>query len=317
MKKLLLMFLAAATLLGCSKNGEVGPKGDKGDQGEVGTKGETGIDGTVIHSGSTNPSLSTGKNGDYYINLTTGSLYGPKTSTSWGSPTSLKGDKGDAGNNGTNGSKIYSGDDVPSYLLGTIGDFYFSKVELAFYGPKTSASWGNPIPLANTQKSGVQTFLIRNIKVNNSTIIDYTGDPFNNGSATINIPNVNLKRGIYFIYSRFKDEFTQQSNVTIVNYDDFSWDAINTDRDFDNLLYNETYLGDNYRFKLYQYGVNKDNIKIGIIGNATNTPSVFAFKNWINEVKVDVLIKYIPEASVSLLGKNEKELSELLSIKSK
>lgn len=329
MKKLLLMFLAAATLLGCSKNGEVGPKGDKGDQGEVGTKGETGIDGTVIHSGSTNPSLSTGKNGDYYINLTTGSLYGPKTSTSWGSPTSLKGDKGDSGNNGSNGSngsKIYSGDDIPSKLLGIDGDFYFLKKDLAFYGPKTSNGWGNPIILGSTQKAGVQVFLIRNVKFTTpaNTGLDYTGAQpyFYYKNNEVNLGDLNIKKGLYFMYWRYNRP-GNDNNVTVNNYYTHTWNDLASN----GVNENDTYGSYNVTMRL-------DPLRIGYnpITNNNVIQWLFVGKTWRNEfingdphefkifrenATFDILIKYIPEASVNVIGKNGNELSELLSIQSK
>ena len=54
---------------------------------------------TRILSGNTVPTLSIGRVGDFYIQLTTANLYGPKTSTSWGTPIQL-GSIGPAGSSG-------------------------------------------------------------------------------------------------------------------------------------------------------------------------------------------------------------------------
>src|SRR5690606_21623830 len=177
MKKLLFVLALAGLLWSCGKDGEIGPKGDKGEQGEKGLQGEKGVDGTTLLSGNGVPQLTIGKTGDYYIDLSTSNLYGPKTSTSWGQSTSMKGEKGDNGSNGSNGkdgSKILSGTGLPISTEGAIGDFYFSKGYLAFYGPKTSAGWGSGVILGSTQAFGVKTFLIKDVKVNRGTMMDYS-----------------------------------------------------------------------------------------------------------------------------------------------
>src|SRR5690606_34297417 len=232
----------------------------------------------------------------------------------WGSPVSLKGEKG---GDGVDGTKIYSGETTPPEDLGNLGDFYFWTQELAIFGPKSSSGWGSSLVLGSTQANGVQTFLVTGVKTNYSTIIDYTGSVFNYGSQQIHLPGVNLKRGLFFVYTRNKDEFTQPANVTHANYDDFSWSQLGSDRTFDNLTFSESYLGDDYRFKNYYYGVTKDAIRIAIIGQADNIPSVSAFKNWRNDVSFDILIKYIPEASVTQIQKSGQDINKLLSVKVK
>ncbi|MDW3211827.1 MAG: hypothetical protein R8N23_18300 [Reichenbachiella sp.] len=89
--------------------GEVGPQGEQGIQGEQGEKGDSGeagiagIDGKTIHHGSVDPT-SEGSNGDFYINTTTNSIFGPKADDSWGAGTSLIGAQGPAGPQGADGS---------------------------------------------------------------------------------------------------------------------------------------------------------------------------------------------------------------------
>jgi len=57
----------------------------------VGPKGAAGTNGTVIYSGNGVPSASIGVVGDFYIDLSNGVLYGPKTATGWATGISLVG----------------------------------------------------------------------------------------------------------------------------------------------------------------------------------------------------------------------------------
>jgi Collagen triple helix repeat (20 copies) len=77
--------------------GVAGPQGAQGVPGPAGTNGKTLLSGTVL------PVIGIGTVGDFYINLSTSILYGPKTASSWGSGISLKGDKGDIGAQGLPG----------------------------------------------------------------------------------------------------------------------------------------------------------------------------------------------------------------------
>lgn len=58
----------------------------------------------TIRSGAGVPSNGLGANGDFYINTTANTIYGPKAGGVWGSPTSLNGPTGAAGSNGANGA---------------------------------------------------------------------------------------------------------------------------------------------------------------------------------------------------------------------
>lgn len=62
----------------------------------------TGI--TTVRSGTNPPSDAMGINGDFYINKTVWTIYGPKTSGQWGFPTSIVGPEGDPGTPGSPGS---------------------------------------------------------------------------------------------------------------------------------------------------------------------------------------------------------------------
>jgi hypothetical protein len=63
---------------------------------EQGPAGANGIDGNTIISGTTDPTTQ-GVDGDYYLNTTTYVLFGPKTSSGWGTGKSLVGPPADAG----------------------------------------------------------------------------------------------------------------------------------------------------------------------------------------------------------------------------
>lgn len=141
MKRAIFYFTAIIAVLffaGCGKNGPVGPTGADGIQGPA---GPAGPDGSIIYSGTTIPSASTGKVGDFYLNRSNALLYGPKLASGWGTGLSLKGAKGDAG------SQIYKGSTVPATSLGVAGDFYLNSSAYLLYGPKTSAGWGVPVSL--------------------------------------------------------------------------------------------------------------------------------------------------------------------------
>lgn len=108
-----------------------------------------GLDGITINAatsgGSTNtilngsgaPGSGLGNNGDFYIDTAANTIYGPKTSGAWGSPTSIVGTNG---TNGTNGSVWYTGSGVPSSGLGVNIDFYLRTTNGDVYS-KSSGSW--------------------------------------------------------------------------------------------------------------------------------------------------------------------------------
>ena len=121
-----------------------GPKGDKGETGAAGAtgaagqNGQNGRDGKDILSGTTDPTSETGKEGDKYVNTTTGDIF-VKKNGQWEREGNLKGPKGDngkdgaagetgaAGQNGQNGrdgKDILSGTTDPTSETGKEGDKY-------------------------------------------------------------------------------------------------------------------------------------------------------------------------------------------------
>jgi hypothetical protein len=145
MSKHIILFLFCIGLSGlwsgCTKTGTPGPAGTTGPQGVV---GPAGADGTVIYSGPTAPDAGTGNVGDFYLDLTSDVLYGPKSASGWGSGFSLK---GATGATGAAGSQIFNGSGVPASSLGMTGDYYLDKTNFLLYGPKLAAGWGVPITL--------------------------------------------------------------------------------------------------------------------------------------------------------------------------
>ena len=81
--------------------------------GEVGTR--------VVLNGTTEPSPSLGNVGDFYINASASSIYGPKTASGWGSATSLIGKQGAPGIQGVKGDTGVTGPQGPIGLTGLQG----------------------------------------------------------------------------------------------------------------------------------------------------------------------------------------------------
>jgi Collagen triple helix repeat (20 copies) len=201
MKKVSNLLVAAVAVMlfasSCGKDGAVGPKGTQGVQGAVGSvgpvgpagpAGTNGQNGSVIYSGSGTTAITTiGAIGDFYLDLSTGMLYGPKTATGWGTGFSLIGPTGANGATGATGaigaigatgakgatgatgatgaagapgSKILSGTGAPAASLGSLGDYYLDKASFMLYGPKIAAGWGPAVSLqgppgtANVEYSG-------------------------------------------------------------------------------------------------------------------------------------------------------------------
>lgn len=83
--------------------GTTGATGPTGSTGSTGATGAAGADGKTVRSGSGVPSGGLGVDGDFYINTTANTIYGPKTSGAWGSSSSLIGPTGATGATGSTG----------------------------------------------------------------------------------------------------------------------------------------------------------------------------------------------------------------------
>jgi hypothetical protein len=169
--------------------------GPEGPPGSPGAPGEDGADGRTVLSGIGAPSNGIGLDGDFYVNLTVPSMYGPKTAGVWGSsfslvgpqgpqgtqgPQGIQGVKGDTGNTGPQGIQgdagptgatgsqgpagrtVLNGQGSPSLAIGGAGDFYIDTDADAIYGPK-AATWGVATPLvgpAGLSAPAIATFTV-------------------------------------------------------------------------------------------------------------------------------------------------------------
>ena len=116
----------------------------------TGGGGGGGGDATIMN-GTGAPSGAAGADGDFYINTSAWTIYGPKTSGAWGSATSLIGPAGADGADGAAGAAILSGSGAPAGGTGANGDLYFDTAAKAFWGPKSGGSWGSAIPVKGDQ----------------------------------------------------------------------------------------------------------------------------------------------------------------------
>jgi hypothetical protein len=99
-------------------SGAVGATGPQGIQGVAGTNGLNGTNGTAVLNGNTKPTAGTGVNGDFYINTTTNTLFGPKANGTWPAGVSLVGPQGAQGIQGLTGATGLQG---PAGIAGPAG----------------------------------------------------------------------------------------------------------------------------------------------------------------------------------------------------
>ena len=130
-----------------------------GDQGPPGPRGNS-----VLY-GYGPPSTTTGVNGDFYIDLRTALMYGPKAGGTWPPGFSLIGPIGPVGPAGPQGpvgapgNTVRNGSGPPDPSLGVAGDFYIDTSNHNIYGPKsnTVVGWGSPTSLIGPQgPQGIQ-----------------------------------------------------------------------------------------------------------------------------------------------------------------
>lgn len=241
-----LFFLAiiflSLSLVNCGKDGAVGPQGNTGDKGATGAqglvgpagpKGANGKDGSKMYTGTTVPLVTTGTIGDFYVNTSTGFLYGPKAANGWGTGYSLK---GPAGATGAAGSKTLSGAGVPGAALGSNGDFYLDKSSYLLYGPKTSAGWGvglnlrGPVGTANVIYSDWVNILSW------KTSIIFDTYHFYYDIAASKITQAILDKGAVIVYGKlngYNPTIWPTDNVAVmpilISYKNISSGPINTD----------------------------------------------------------------------------------------
>ncbi|MCF6265221.1 MAG: collagen-like protein [Desulfuromusa sp.] len=96
------------------------PAGPAGADGVDGTAGADGLDGKTIISGTVDPTTE-GVDGDYYLNTTSTTLFGPKEAGSWPAGVSLIGPQGLQGNTGATGADGAQGIQGPTGPTGPAG----------------------------------------------------------------------------------------------------------------------------------------------------------------------------------------------------
>lgn len=96
--------------------GPVGPVGPVGPQGPVGPP-----DGSTVLSGQGQPTADVGKAGDFYVDLTTWDMWGPKSDAGWALGTSLVGPVGAMGPAGPSGGRGPAGPPGPQGPVGATG----------------------------------------------------------------------------------------------------------------------------------------------------------------------------------------------------
>lgn len=107
-----------------------GIQGEKGEQGQAGERGPQGRPGSTLLSGEGIPSAFTGEDGDFYIDLKTYTIYGPKKNDSWGFAKELTGPAGAPGAQGVKGDR---GDIGAPGLPGATGATGSSGLSKAYY----------------------------------------------------------------------------------------------------------------------------------------------------------------------------------------
>jgi len=98
------------------KTGPVGPVGPEGPQGPIGPP-----DGSTVLSGFGEPGSGVGKDGDFYVDLTDWSMWGPRTDDTWVLGTSLIGPAGATGPRGSTGATGATGATGPAGPTGPSG----------------------------------------------------------------------------------------------------------------------------------------------------------------------------------------------------
>jgi len=93
------------------KDGKDGRDGRPGRDGVAGQNGYDGRDGNTLLNGPGAPSPAVGNHGDFYMDIASWTIYGPKNHTSWPEGVCLRGPQGIPGTNGNDGADGKDGKD--------------------------------------------------------------------------------------------------------------------------------------------------------------------------------------------------------------
>lgn len=192
-----------------------------GPQGPTGSQGPAGSNGTAWYTGDGLPDDSQGKNGDYYLDNTSGNVY-RRTFNSYIYVSNIKGSMGDAGvtgatgvtgstgatgatgtdgtngvdgANGTNGSTMRNGAGAPDDSLGANGDYYINTTSGDLY----LKSVGIYAVVANVKGPKGDTgigILQRGLKVQPFSFEDMNNEITNYWHATNGVVDLWLDMGI-------------------------------------------------------------------------------------------------------------------------
>jgi hypothetical protein len=102
--------------------GATGDPGPQGPEGAAGPPGQAGADGSSVLNGTGTPAAQLGANGDFYLDTSTDTLYGPKAGGAWpGTGVSLTGQAGATGATGSPGPTGPAGPTGPPGPQGPAG----------------------------------------------------------------------------------------------------------------------------------------------------------------------------------------------------
>ena len=113
--------------------------------GTVGPTGPSGADGQTILSGTIDPTTE-GSDGDFYINTTSDTIWGPKAGGSWaGTSENIVGPTGPSGSDGSDGAAGADGADGADGATGAIGPTGPVNATDVAFTPDTGGEWtGSP-----------------------------------------------------------------------------------------------------------------------------------------------------------------------------
>lgn len=176
-----------------------------------------GPKGYSVLNGSGAPGSGLGDNGDFYIDTTAHSIYGPKTSGAWGAGTSLIGPTGNTGATGTAGSTWYSGSGAPSGGTGVNGDYYFRTSNDDIY-LKSSGSWsvianikGSTGATGATGATGTAATIAAGVTT--TTTAGTNANVTNSGSSSAAVFDFDIPRGVDGTNAGFKFNFASSTSM--------------------------------------------------------------------------------------------------------
>ncbi len=138
--------------------GPTGPPGPQGIQGPTGPQGPAGpTGGATVLSGTSDPNASVGVEGDFYINTTTVTIFGPKTGGAWNSGISLIGPAGSSGPAGTPGPPGPASIGATATLNGVAGTVDGRKVSWVFVGPTATLTTSADQRMTGVVQAGLGT----------------------------------------------------------------------------------------------------------------------------------------------------------------